>query len=170
VIAPSGSCTAMVRVFYHDLDIREDLKPALADLSGKIFEFSEFLTKIVKVNNLGGRLNARVTYHDSCHLLRELGIRDEPRGLIRGIDGIDFVEMEKPDTCCGFGGTFSFKFKDMSLAMVERKCRYIVESKADFVVGCDSSCLMNIQGYLTQHDMKPKTIHLAELLAGSLGL
>ena len=170
VIAPSGSCTAMVRVFFYDLDIREDLKPALKDLSGKIYEFSEFLIKVAKVESLGGRLNARVTYHDSCHLLRELGIRDEPRQLIHGIDGIDFVEMEKSDTCCGFGGTFSLKFKDMSLAMVERKCRYIAESKADFVVGCDSSCLMNIQGYMTKHDMSPKTIHLAELLAQSLEL
>lgn len=170
VIAPSGSCTAMVRVFYNDLDIREELKPALKDLSAKIYEFSEFLVKVAKVDSLGGRFSGRVTYHDSCHLLRELGIRDEPRQLISGIDGIDFVEMEKPDTCCGFGGTFSFKFKDMSLAMVERKCRYINESKADFVIGCDSSCLMNIQGYLSKHDMTPKAMHLAELLAKSLNL
>ena len=170
IIAPSGSCTAMVKVFYNELDIHDELKPALHDLSKKIYEFSEFLIKVAMVEKLGGSFSARVTYHDSCHLLRELGIRDEPRKLIRGIDGIEFVEMEKPDTCCGFGGTFSFKFKEMSIAMVERKCRYINESKADFVVGCDSSCLMNIQGYMDKHRMTPKTIHLADLLAKSLNL
>lgn len=170
IIAPSGSCTAMVRVFYHDLDIKAEFKPALADLSQRIFEFSEFLVQVARVEKLPGRFNHRVTYHDSCHLLRELGVHDPPRQLIRGIDGIDFVEMEKPDSCCGFGGTFSVKYADMSLAMVERKCRYIVESKAEYVIGCDSSCLMNIQGYLTSHRLAPKTIHLADLLCQSMGL
>jgi len=170
VVAPSGSCVAMVKVFYHDLDINDELKPVLHDLSAKIFEFTEFLVKVAKVNGLGGEFKHRVTYHDSCHLLRELGIHDEPRKLINGINGIDFVEMEKSDTCCGFGGTFSVKYSDMSKAMLDRKCRYINESDAEYVVGCDSSCLMNIQGGLTARKMKAKTIHIAELLAKSLGL
>lgn len=170
IIAPSGSCTAMVRVFYHELDLKDELKPALRALSSRIYEFTEFLVKVARKENLGGEFNHRVTYHDSCHLLRELGVHDEPRQLIQGLKGIEFVEMEKPDTCCGFGGTFSFKFSDMSLAMVARKCRYIDESKAEYVVGCDSSCLMNIQGYLTSHRMPAKTIHIADLLARGLGL
>lgn len=170
IIAPSGSCTAMVRVFYHELDLKDHLKSALADLSQRIFEFSEFMVKVAKVEKIPGRFFHRVTYHDSCHLLRELGVSDPPRQLIRSIDGIEFVEMEKPDTCCGFGGTFSVKYADMSLAMVERKCRYIVESKAEYVIGCDSSCLMNIQGYLTSHRLAPQTLHIAELLSRSMGL
>ncbi len=170
VVAPSGSCTAMVRKFYHELDIRDDLKPDLEDLSRRIFEFTEFLVDVAKVDGMGGQFAHKVTYHDSCHLLRELGIREQPRQLIRGIKGIEFVEMEKPDTCCGFGGTFSYKFSDLSIAMVARKCRYIEESGAEFVVGADSSCLMNIEGYLRKHEMKAKSLHIADLLAQSLSL
>jgi len=170
IVAPSGSCTAMVRVFYHELDISPAKKKELADLSRRIFEFTEFLVDIAKVDDLGGSFPHRVTYHDSCHLLRELGVREQPRRLIRGIRDIDFVEMEKSDTCCGFGGTFSVKFSDLSIAMVARKCQYIADSGADYVIGCDSSCLMNIQGYLEKHQMKARTLHLAELLAQSLKL
>ncbi len=170
VVAPSGSCTAMVRIFYHELDIDPALKPALADLSGRIFEFTEFLVDVAHIEAVGGSFPHRVTYHDSCHLLRELGVNEQPRWLIRSINDIDFVEMEKPDTCCGFGGTFSYKMADVSLAMVERKCRYIEESGAEYVVGADSSCLMNIDGYLRKHNMRAHGLHIADLLAQSLSL
>ncbi len=170
VVAPSGSCTAMVRKFYHELDISEELRPALEDLSHRTFEFTEFLVNVAQVDGLGGRFEHRVTYHDSCHLLRELGVREQPRQLIRNIKAIDFVEMEKPDTCCGFGGTFSYKFSDLSIAMVARKCRYIEESGAEFVVGADSSCLMNIEGYLRKQNMQARSLHIADLLVQSLAL
>lgn len=170
VVAPSGSCVAFVKCFYKELDINSELKPLLEPLSKKIFEFTEFLTDVLEVENLGGEYKHKVTYHDSCHLLRELGISEQPRKLIKGIKNIDFVEMEKPDTCCGFGGTFSYKYEDVSVAMVERKCRYIVESGAEYCIGADSSCLMNIEGYLRKHNMKPKTMHIADLLAESLKL
>lgn len=169
VVAPSGSCVAMVKIFYHDLDIRPELKSKRDELSGKIFEFTQFLVDVAKVE-LDGFFPHRVTYHDSCHLLRELGVREQPRSLLRNIRGIDFVEMEKSDTCCGFGGTFSYKFAETSIAMVARKCRYIEESGADFCVGADSSCLMNIEGYLKKHNMKARTMHIADLLAHSLNL
>ena len=168
VIAPSGSCVAFVKCFYKELDIRDELKPALEQLSKKIFEFTEFLADVLKVDSLGGEFKHKVTYHDSCHLLRELEVHDQPRKLIKSIKNIDFVEMEKPDTCCGFGGTFSYKFEDVSVAMVERKCKYIEESGAEFCIGADSSCLMNIDGYLRRHKMKAKTMHIADLLALSL--
>ncbi len=170
VIAPSGSCTTMVRVFYKELEIDPALKPALESLSRRIFEFSEFLVDVAKVATVDGSFPHRVTYHDSCHLLRELGVREQPRRLIRAISDITFVEMEKPDTCCGFGGTFSYKMADVSLAMVERKCRYIEESGADYVIGADSSCLMNIDGWLSKHNMHARGLHIADLLARSLGL
>ena len=170
VVAPSGSCTAMVRVFYRELDIRPELKPALDDLCSRIFEFTEFLVDVAKVRNLGGRFKHRVTYHDSCHLLRELGVRTQPRSLIQGIKDIDFVEMEKSDICCGFGGTFSYKFAHLSTAMVERKCRYIQSSGAEYVIGADSSCLMNIEGFLRKNGYTAKTMHIADLLASSLNL
>lgn len=170
IIAPSGSCTAMVRIFYRDLAIQEALKPALAQLSQRIFEFTEFLVDVLKVSDLGGRFPHRVTYHDSCHLLRELGVREQPRQLIRSIQDLDFVEMQHSDQCCGFGGTFSYKFKDVSIAMVARKCQNLVDSGASYCVGADSSCLMNIEGYLRRHRLSVKTMHIADLLAASLNL
>lgn len=168
IVAPSGSCVSFVKCFYKELDINPKLKPELNNLSKKIFEFTEFLVDVLKIDSLGGEFDHKVTYHDSCHLLRELGVHDQPRKLIRSIKNINFVEMEKPDTCCGFGGTFSYKYEDVSVAMVERKCRYIEESGAEFCIGADSSCLMNIEGYLRKHNMKAKTMHIADLLAESL--
>jgi len=170
VVAPSGSCVAMVRKFYQDLDIRPQLVEARTQLAGRIFEFSEFLVDVAGAGGIGGRFPHKVTYHDSCHMNRELGIREQPRQLIRGIADIDFVEMDQPDLCCGFGGTFSYKFADLSIAMTARKCSNIETSGVEFCIGADASCLMNIEGYLRKHGMKAKTMHIAELLAESLGL
>lgn len=170
IVAPSGSCVSFVKCFYNELEIKEELKPALKTLSGKIFEFTEFLVDVLGVGNLGGEFIGRVTYHDSCHLLRELGIKEQPRRLIKSIKGIDFVEMNESETCCGFGGTFSFKHENISVAMVEEKCKNIIDSGADYCIGADSSCLMNIEGYLRKNKMKAKTMHIAELLALSLKL
>jgi L-lactate dehydrogenase complex protein LldE len=160
----------MVRKFYFDLDIRPSLVEARERLAGRIFEFTEYLVDVMGRDALGGSFPHTVTYHDSCHLNRELGINAQPRKLIRGIPDIDFVEMGMPDLCCGFGGTFSYKFSELSIAMVARKCRLIEASGAEYCIGADSSCLMNIEGYLRKHGMKAKTLHIAELLAESLGL
>jgi L-lactate dehydrogenase complex protein LldE len=170
IVAPSGSCVAMVRKFYYDLDIRPELYEARKRMAERMYEFTEFLVDIKGVDGLGGSFPHKVTYHDSCHLNRELGINKQPRKLIRGIPDIDFVEMEKPDLCCGFGGTFSYKFSELSISMTARKCRNIEASGAEYCIGADSSCLMNIEGYLRKHGMKAKTMHIAELLAESLGL
>lgn len=170
VIAPSGSCVSFVKCYYRELEIKESLKPALSQLSGKIFEFTEFLVDVMKIEIKGGEFPHSVTYHDSCHLLRELGIKEQPRRLINSIKGIKFVEMKDHDSCCGFGGTFSYKHENISVAMVEEKCRNIEESGAEFCIGADSSCLMNIEGYLRKSNMKARTMHIAELLALSLKL
>jgi len=170
IVAPSGSCVAMVRVFYNDLNIQEKLRPDLQALCNRIFEFCEFLVDVLKITDLGGRFPHRVTYHDSCHLNRELGIREQPRQLIRTLKDIDFVEMEQPDLCCGFGGTFSYKMQDVSVAMVEKKCRFIEQSGAEYCIGADSSCLMNIEGYLRKQNMRARTLHIADLLAKGLQL
>jgi L-lactate dehydrogenase complex protein LldE len=170
IVAPSGSCTAMIRVFYKELNVGDEYRKDLDELSTRIYEFTEFLVDVAGITDLGGEFNHRVTYHDSCHLARELKVREQPRQLIRNIDKIDFVEMENPDLCCGFGGTFSVKFADMSIAMVARKCRQIAASGAEFCIGADSSCLMNIEGYLRKNNYRAKTMHIADLLAKSLGL
>lgn len=170
IVAPSGSCVAMVRKFYYDLDIRPELHAARDHLAKNLYEFTEFLVDVAGVSEWGGFFPHRVTYHDSCHLNRELGIREQPRRLIRSIGDIEFVEMPQSDLCCGFGGTFSVKFGDLSTAMTARKCRNIEASGAEYCIGADSSCLMNIEGYLRRHGMKAKTLHIAELLAESRGL
>lgn len=170
IVAPSGSCVTMVRVFYDELKVNPSLQPALDNLKSRIFEFTEFVVDVLGVEDLGGKSDMNVTYHDSCHLARELGVREQPRRLIRSVKGAHFIEMQQPDICCGFGGTFSYKVKDVSIAMVARKCDYIEQSGADICLGADSSCLMNIEGYLRKHNKKQKTMHIADFLAQSMSL
>lgn len=170
IVAPSGSCVTMVRKFYKDLQLSQKSLPGLQQLSERIYEFSEFLVDVLEVADLGGRFPHKVTYHDSCHLLRELGVAEQPRKLIRNIREIDFVEMEQSDICCGFGGTFSYKHANISIDMVARKCNYIAGSGAEFCIGGDSSCLMNIEGYLRKNSYQAQTIHIADLLSKSLNL
>src|SRR5437870_7207193 len=124
VVAPSGSCTTMMRVFYPELfaDDPERLR-RVERLRGRLFEFSEFLVKILKVEDVGASFRGRLTYHDSCHLLRELRIESEPRKLIRAVRGVDLVEMQDYQLCCGFGGTFSVKFPEVSVAMGDDKVK-----------------------------------------------
>lgn len=165
VVAPSGSCTSMVRVFYPELfsDDPERLKKAQR-LQERFYEFSEFLVKVLKVEDLGASFHGRVTYHDSCHLLRELGISDEPRRLIRAVRGIEFVEMQDYRLCCGFGGTFSVKFPEVSVAMGEDKVRAASDAGAEYLVANDSGCLMHVGGVIHRRGLPMQTLHLAELL------
>lgn len=168
IVAPSGSCTAMVRNFYGELFHEPEDEPwreRLAGVTGRLREFSEFLVKELKVEDVGARFAGRVTYHDACHLLRELRIADEPRRLIRAVRDIEFVEMEAPDTCCGFGGTFSVKYAEISGAILQEKLDRIARSGVAYVVANDSSCLMQIAGGLSRAGSPVKTMHLAELLA-----
>jgi L-lactate dehydrogenase complex protein LldE len=158
VVCPSGSCTAMVRNFYPEL------------LTGKIpatYEFAEFLVRQLGVTDIGAKFPAKVTYHDACHALRELRLKDEPRQLLRRVQGLELVEMAEAETCCGFGGTFSVKFPMISYAMDEVKVTSIQQTGTQYVVSADSSCLMQIDGYLRRHKLPIKTISLAEVLAST---
>ena len=166
VVAPSGSCTSMVRVFYPELFAGDPKRLRQAeDLKTRFFEFSEFLVKVLKVEDVGASFARRVAYHDSCHLLRELGIEQEPRKLLRSVRGIELVEMKDNQSCCGFGGTFSVKFPEVSVAMGQDKLRAASDAGADVIVANDSSCLMQIQGILDRQKRPTRTLHLAEVLA-----
>ena len=168
IIAPSGSCTAMMRNYYGELfheAENEAWRKRLEPVQGRLREFSEFIVKELGVEDLGAKFAERVTYHDACHLLRELRIADEPRRLIRAVRDIEFVELETPDTCCGFGGTFSVKYPEISCAILQEKLSSIERSGAQFVIANDSSCLMQIAGGLSRAGSPVKTMHLAELLA-----
>jgi L-lactate dehydrogenase complex protein LldE len=167
IVCPSGSCVHMVRHHYPEL-FRDDpawLKRA-ESIRDKTFELTEYLVDVLGVEALDARFDGKITYHDSCHPLRGLGIMDQPRKLISKVDGAEFIEMQKSDQCCGFGGAFAVKYPEISTAMVEDKVNNIIATGADAVVGVDMSCLMNIQGLLSRKKSDVKIMHIAELLAG----
>ena len=158
VIVPSGSCTAMITHHYHDLGLDDPL-------SGRVYEFSRFLLDVARVDDVGARLEAVATYHDSCHALRELNTKFGPRRLLANVRGLELREMDAAEECCGFGGTFSVKFADVSGAMVRTKLESIGRTGAGIVVSIDSSCLMQIEGAMRRAGMPARTMHLAEVLA-----
>jgi L-lactate dehydrogenase complex protein LldE len=157
VVVPSGSCAAMIGHHYQEL--------AGPRLSPRVYEFSQFLTDVAKVENVGARFDGVVTYHDSCHALRELKIREGPRRLLANVRGLDLREMDASAECCGFGGTFSIKFPGVSGAMARTKIDSIVRTGASTVVSIDSSCLMQLQGAIDRAGLPIRTMHLAEVLA-----
>ena len=165
VVSASGSCGAMFKVFYAELfkgHAREEEAKALA---AKTFEFSEFLVTKLGVRDVGARFEGKVTFHDGCHGLRELGTREAPRELLRAVKGLELVEMSEGESCCGFGGMFAVKYPQISTAMAEVKCNSIIDTGVEYVVSNDSSCLMQIQGYLNRHSPRiVKSLHLAEVL------
>ena len=166
IVAPSGSCTTMVKKFYTELfeGDAENLARASA-IGGRLFEFSQFLVEVLGVRGVEASFDGKVTYHDSCHLLRELGVSSQPRDLIKSVSGVEFVEMDRADACCGFGGTFSVKYPEISTAIAEEKIAGIERSGAGVVVACDSSCLMQIAGLLARRGSPVRCMHIAELLA-----
>ncbi len=166
IVCPSGSCTSMVKVFYEELFKNSpELLNKVRHVSQKTFEFSEFLIKVLNTVDVGAGYKGVVTYHDSCHLLRELGVKDGPRELIKSVKGVKFKEMELHDACCGFGGTFSIKFPKVSVSMLDEKIECIINSGADTLVSADMGCLMNIGGALSRREIPVRVMHLAELLA-----
>lgn len=165
LVAPSGSCVSMVKIFYPQLELSRAGRQTLERLGPRLFEFSEFLVRELKVVDVGAQFKGKVTYHDSCHLLRELKVQEEPRQLIRNVRGLEFVELDDMKTCCGFGGTFAVKFPEISTAMGTDKATAIERTGAEVVVANDSSCLMQIAGVLSRRNSRVVPMHLAELLA-----
>ncbi len=170
VVAPSGSCVAMVR--HHFPRLAETAgDPVLARevqaLVGRVWELSEFLVQRCGVEDVGAYFPHRVTYHASCHGLRMLGVRDAPLQLLEHVRGIDLVPLPDADTCCGFGGTFAVKNADVSAAMLTDKVRSILDTGAEVCTAFDSSCLMQIGGGLSRQRTGVRTMHLAEILAST---
>jgi L-lactate dehydrogenase complex protein LldE len=160
VIAPSGSCAAMVR----------DIYPKLTDDAPggpKTYELSEFLVDVLRVTDVGAYFPHRVTYHPTCHSLRMLGVGDRPLSLLRAVRGLDLVELPQAETCCGFGGTFAIKNADTSTAMLGDKMRAVAQTKAEVLSAGDNSCLMHIGGGLSRLRSGIRPVHLAEILAST---
>lgn len=177
VVVPSGSCASMIRVFYPELfhDEPESLQKATS-LAKRTFELSEFIVDVLGVTDLrhlSGDVAAseskKITYHEACHLRRELGATTQSRALIRSLPGIELVEMDQAEVCCGFGGTFSVKYPDISGAMLQDKLDRIKATGASSVVACDCSCLMQIGGGLEKGGSNVRSVHLAELLDDAIG-
>ena len=167
IVCPSGSCVTMVRHHYPQLFEKDALWLQRArKVAAKTYELTEYLVDILGVYDLGAHYDGRITYHDSCHLLRNLRILEQPRKLLSKVSGAEFIEMHDSDRCCGFGGSFSVKYADISEAMVADKVNNIIVSGADTVVGCDMGCLMNIEGMLSRKGSDIKIMHIAQILAG----
>ena len=165
VVVPSGSCTAMMRVFYQDLFRRDpQLSRQARDLSGKVYEFSEYLVKVLGAADVGAEYPGAVAYHPSCHMLREAQVREEPTKLLGRVHGLELRELSQAETCCGFGGTFAVKFPHISEAMLADKVSSVMASGADTLVSCDMGCLMNVQGALSRQGSDVKVRHLAQIL------
>lgn len=168
VVAPSGSCVGMIKVHYPELFPGEGAWLARAEaLAAKTWELTDFLVTLARFENPPGTYRGTITYHDSCSGLREVGIKQQPRRLLAMMPGLTLKEMSRCEECCGFGGTFSIKFGEISAAIAEAKCENIAASGADAVVLGDLGCMLNIEGRLRRRgDDRTRVLHVAEVLAG----
>ena len=166
VVVPSGSCTAMFRVFYPELFAGDAALEAQANaLAERVYEFSEFVVRVLGVADVGAAYEGKVAYHASCHLLRELGVDEPPHRLLQGVRGAEVTPMDLESQCCGFGGTFAVKYPDISDAMLKKKIDSLKRAGADTLVSCDAGCLMHIAGRLRRQGDGVRVMHLAELLS-----
>lgn len=167
VVSASGSCGAMLKIFNPELFEGTSREDDARRLAGRVYEFSDFLVNRLGVDDTGACFPHKVTFHDGCHGLRELGVKSQPRRLLENVANLELVEMGEAESCCGFGGTFAVKFSHISEAMAEVKCESALATEAEYIVSNDSSCLMQIGGWLEKNRgaASPKPIHLAEVLA-----
>ena len=165
IVAPSASCAGFVRNYYPDLFENGARHHSVKELTKRVFEFTEFLTDVLKIENFGAELNTKATYHDSCAALRECKIKAGPRQLLSNVKGLELIEMNDNETCCGFGGTFSVKFESISAAMADQKINNALATGADTIISTDLSCVMQLDGFIKQKNISLKTMHVADVLA-----
>ena len=168
VCIPSSSCVAMIREYYKTLAIEYKDARLAAELDAilpRVYEFTELLVDRLKVEDVGAYFPHRVTYHASCHGLRSLQLGDKPLRLLQKVRGIEMIDLQDLDRCCGFGGTFAIKNAEVSTAMLGDKVRSVLNTRAEYCTACDNSCLMHIQGMLHRQYAGVRTLHIAEILA-----
>ena len=165
VVAPSASCVGFVRNYYSALFNNSSLHNEVRDLGKRIYEFSSFLVNVLGVEDVGAALFGKATYHDSCAGLRECRIKEEPRRLLSRVRGLEMMEMEDVETCCGFGGSFAVKFESISVAMADQKVNNALQTGADYIISTDLSCLMHLDGYIRHKGYPIRTMHIADVLA-----
>ncbi len=165
VVIPSSSCVKMIRDGYDDLFGHTPLKVDTQKLKSRVYELTEFLTEVLKIQDLGAEFKATVTFHDSCSAIRGLHIYEGPRKLLSNVKGLTLVELPESDTCCGFGGTFSLKMEPISSAMAQQKLDNALMTPAEYIVGTDVSCLMHLNAYARKNNYNIKVAHIADILA-----
>ena len=169
VVIPSGSCAWMVKHEYPGLMADPTLRRDAEALAGRTYELSQFLVKVLGRTRFASTLRGRVTYHDSCHLLRGLHESESPRDILKHLEGVEFVELPGADECCGFGGSFSVRLPEVSTAILDKKLGNVEKTGAHCLVACDAGCLMQMGGGLSRRGARTRAVHLAELLAGEAG-
>ncbi len=165
IVAPSASCVGFVRNYYPKLFGNSSVHNTVKDLSKRIFELSDFLVNVLHTDDFGASFEASATYHDSCAGLRECSIKAEPRALLAKVKGLELVEMNDVETCCGFGGSFAVKFEAISTAMADQKVVNATATQAEYIISTDLSCLMHLDGYIRYKGVNLKPIHIADVLA-----
>ena len=165
IVCPSASCVGFVKNYYSKLFENTSSLIQANNISKRIFEFTEFLTDIIKIENFGAVFNANATYHDSCAALRECKIKDAPRKLLSNVKGLQLIEMNETETCCGFGGTFAVKFDAISVAMADQKINNAKATNTQYIISTDMSCLMHLDGCIQNKGLNIKTMHIADVLA-----
>ncbi len=165
VVGPSASCVGFIRNYYDELFFNSSMHNDYQKLKKNIFEFTEFLVDVLKISDLGAAFPHKVTYHDSCAALRECKLTTQGRLLLSKIRGLELLEMENREECCGFGGTFAAKHPSISSAMTEQKVQSALKTGAEYIVSTDSSCLMSMQGYIEKNNLPIKTSHIIDVLA-----
>jgi L-lactate dehydrogenase complex protein LldE len=168
IVGPSASCIGYIKNYFDELFHNSAYHNEYKHLQRNIFEVTDFLVNVIKVTDFGSVFEHRVTYHDSCAALREYGLKDEPRKLLKKVKGLELIEMEATDTCCGFGGTFAVKFEPISAAMAEQKVEHALDTGAEYIVSTDSSCLMHQYGYIKKHNLPLKVAHIVDVLASGI--
>jgi L-lactate dehydrogenase complex protein LldE len=165
IVAPSASCVGFVKNYFSKLFDDPSILSQVENTGKRIFEFSEFLTDVLRMDNMGASLNAKATYHDSCAALRECKIKESPRKLLSNVKGLELIEMNDVETCCGFGGTFAVKFEGISISMADQKVTNALSTGASLIISTDLSCLMHMDGYIKAKNLPLKTMHIADVLA-----
>ena len=164
VVVLSSSCTGMIKNFYADLFQNSSLQNAWKQIKKNTFEFCDFLVNILQVDTSFMTFEADITYHDACSALRECGIYEQPRVLLKNIQGIQWHDLENNRTCCGFGGTFAAKYEPISVGMADQKCLAAEQTGAEFLVSADLSCLLHLKAYLEKKNSTMKVLHVADIL------
>ncbi len=165
IVAPSASCVGFIKNYYPKIFDKASNHKIALEMGKKVFEFSDFLVNVLKVEDVNSSFTGKATYHDSCAALRECKIKQEPRKLLSNVKGLELVEMNDVETCCGFGGSFAVKFEPISIAMADQKIDNATETGAEYIISTDMSCLMHIDGRIKNLGLNLKVLHIADVLA-----